>query len=147
LRRPVARPAGHGRRLCGGVSRRPYAGSVETERLTMTVTLYHNPKCSTSRKALELLRERGLEPTVVEYLKTGWDAETLNRLARATGGGLKGLLRKKEAKAAELLAADADDATILAAMIESPVIVERPIVETAKGAAIGRPVEAVLGVL
>lgn len=113
----------------------------------MTVTLYHNPKCSTSRKALELLRERGIEPTVVEYLKIGWDAETLNRLARETGGGLKGLLRKKEAKAAELLAADADDATILAAMIESPVIVERPIVETAKGAAIGRPIEAVLGVL
>ncbi|WP_392355127.1 hypothetical protein V8F63_11125 [Brevundimonas sp. LF-1] len=53
----------------------------------MTVTLYHNPKCSTSRKALELLRDRGLEPTVVEYLKTGWDAETLNRLARGTGGG------------------------------------------------------------
>ena len=49
----------------------------------MTVTLYHNPKCSTSRKALELLRERGVEPTVVEYLKAGWDAETLNRLARA----------------------------------------------------------------
>ena len=44
----------------------------------MTVTLYHNPKCSTSRKALELLCERGVEPTVVEYLKTGWDAETLN---------------------------------------------------------------------
>jgi arsenate reductase len=113
----------------------------------MTVTLYHNPKCSTSRKALELLRERGIEPTVVEYLKTGWDAETLNRLARETGGGLKGLLRKKEAKAAELLAADADDATVMAAMIESPVLVERPIVETPKGAAIGRPVEAVLEVL
>lgn len=113
----------------------------------MTVTLYHNPKCSTSRKALELLRERGVEPTVVEYLKTGWDAETLNRLARGTGGGLKSLLRNKEAKGAELLAADADDAAILAAMIESPVIVERPIVETAKGAAVGRPVEAVLPLL
>ncbi|HEY4585740.1 MAG TPA: ArsC/Spx/MgsR family protein [Brevundimonas sp.] len=113
----------------------------------MTVTLYHNPKCSTSRKALELLRDRGIEPTVVEYLKAGWDAETLNRLARGTGGGLKGLLRKKEAKAAEILAADADDVTVLAAMIESPVIVERPIVETPKGAAIGRPLEAVLGVL
>lgn len=113
----------------------------------MTVTIYHNPKCSTSRKALELIRERGLEPTVVEYLKTGWDAETLNRLARETGGGLKGLLRDKEAEAAALLAADADDATVLAAMIASPIIVERPIVETSKGAAVGRPVEAVLPLL
>lgn len=113
----------------------------------MTVTLFHNPKCSTSRKALELIRERGLEPTVVEYLKTGWDAETLNRLARETGGGLRGLLRDKEAEAAALLAADADDATVLAAMIASPIIVERPIVETSKGAAIGRPVEAVLPLL
>ncbi|AYG93793.1 arsenate reductase (glutaredoxin) [Brevundimonas naejangsanensis] len=113
----------------------------------MTVTIFHNPKCSTSRKALEMLQEKGVQPNVVEYLKTGWDAETLNRLARETGGGLKGLLRKKEAEAAELLAADADDAAVLAAMMASPVLVERPIVETPKGAAIGRPVEAILPLL
>ncbi|MNI03395.1 Arsenate reductase [compost metagenome] len=113
----------------------------------MTVTIYHNPRCSTSRNVLAMIRERGLEPTVVEYLKAGWDAETLNRLARETGGGLKGLLRKKEAEAAELLAADADDATILAAMMASPIIVERPIVQTPRGAAVGRPAEAILPLL
>ena len=56
----------------------------------MTVVLYHNPKCSTSRNALALLRERGIEPTVIEYLKTGWDRATLERLAARTGGGLSG---------------------------------------------------------
>lgn len=113
----------------------------------MSVTLFHNPRCSTSRNALALLRERGLEPEIVEYLKTGWDAATLNRLASETGGGLRGLLRTKEEGAKALLAADASDAAILKAMIAEPILVERPIVETEKGARIGRPVERVLEVL
>lgn len=113
----------------------------------MTVTLWHNPKCSTSRKALELLREKGLEPTVVEYLKTGWDRETLERLAERTGAGLSGLLRKKEATAAKLMTDGADDEAIIAAALAEPVIIERPIVETPKGARIGRPVEAISEVL
>jgi arsenate reductase len=62
----------------------------------LPVTLFHNPRCSTSRNALALLRERGVEPEIVDYLKTGWDAATLNRLAAETGGGLRGLLRTKE---------------------------------------------------
>lgn len=113
----------------------------------MTVTLFHNPKCSTSRKALELLRERGVEPVVVEYLKTGWDAATLDRLAQRTGVGLSGLLRRREARATELLESVGSDDVIRAAMIADPVLVERPIVETEKGARIGRPVETILDLI
>ena len=83
----------------------------------MPVTLFHNPKCSTSRNALALLREKGVEPRVVEYVKTGWDRATLERLAAKTGAGVAGLLRKKEAEAAVLLAAGADDEAIIAAAV------------------------------
>jgi len=113
----------------------------------MSVILYHNPKCSTSRNALALLREQGVEPTVVEYLKTGWDRETLERLASRTGLGLSGLLRRKEADAKVLLDTGADDEAVLAAAIAQPILIERPMVETDKGAVIGRPVERVLEVL
>jgi arsenate reductase len=113
----------------------------------MTVTLFHNPRCSTSRNALALLRERGVEPEVVEYLKTGWDRATLERLADRTGLGLRGLLRTKEDAAKALIARNAPDADILAAAIADPILIERPIVETPKGARIGRPVETVLEVL
>ena len=113
----------------------------------MSVTVFHNPKCSTSRNALALLREEGVEPTVVEYLKTGWDRATLERLAARTGVGMAGLLRKKEADAKALLDAGADDDAIIAAAIAQPILIERPIAETAKGAVIGRPVERVLDVL
>ncbi|WP_395943212.1 arsenate reductase (glutaredoxin) [Brevundimonas sp.] len=113
----------------------------------MAVVLFHNPKCGTSRNALALLREKGVEPTVVEYLKTGWDRATLERLAAGTGLGLSGLLRKKEAEAKALLDAGADDEAILAAAMAQPILIERPIVETDKGARIGRPVETVLEVL
>lgn len=111
----------------------------------MSVTLFHKPTCSTSRNALALLRERGIEPVVVDYMKAGWDRATLERLGRATGGGVRGLLRTKEAGAKALL--DANDDTLIAAMVADPVLVERPIVETPKGARIGRPVERVLEVI
>ncbi|QYC08810.1 arsenate reductase (glutaredoxin) [Brevundimonas nasdae] len=113
----------------------------------MSATVFHNPKCSTSRNAIALLREKGVEPTVVEYLKTGWDRATLERLAARTGVGMAGLLRKKEADAKALLDAGADDEAIIAAAIAQPILIERPIAETAKGAVIGRPVERVLDVL
>ncbi|WP_461343926.1 arsenate reductase (glutaredoxin) [Brevundimonas sp. GN22] len=115
--------------------------------MTVTVTVYHNPKCSTSRKALELLQEKGITPTVVEYLKTGWDAATLDRLAKSTGKGFAGMLRMREDEAKQLAADGASDDVIRAAMIANPVLVERPIVETAKGARIGRPLETVLEIL
>lgn len=113
----------------------------------MTVVIFHNPKCGTSRNALALLRDQGVEPTMVEYLKTGWDRATLERLATRTGVGLAGLLRKKEAEVKALLDAGADDDAILAAAIAQPILIERPIVETDKGAVIGRPPERVLEVL
>lgn len=113
----------------------------------MTVTLFHNPRCGTSRNALALLRERGVEPVVVEYLKTGWDRATLERLAARTGVGVAGLLRRKEADAAALLASGADDEAIIAAAIAQPILIERPIAESSKGAVIGRPAERVLEVL
>lgn len=112
----------------------------------MTVALFHNPRCSTSRNALVMLQERGVEPVVVEYLETGWDRPTLERLAGQVGG-VRALLRAKEGGAKALLGADASDTAILDAMIAEPILVERPIVETPKGARIGRPVERVLDVL
>jgi arsenate reductase len=113
----------------------------------MATILYHNPRCSTSRNALALLREKGIEPEVVEYLKTGWTPSTLERLARETGLGLRGLLRAKEDGAKALLADGASDADILKAVLAEPILIERPIVETPKGARIGRPVEKILDVL
>ncbi len=113
----------------------------------MTITLFHKPTCSTSRAALALLREQGLDPVVVDYMKAGWTRETLLRLAAGTGGEVRGLLRTKEAGAKVLLAEGADEEALIAAMIADPVLVERPIVETPKGVRIGRPVERVLEVL
>ncbi len=113
----------------------------------MSVTVYHNPKCSTSRKALELLAEKGIEANVVEYLKAGWDAATLDRLAKSTGAGFAGMLRKREEEAKALIEQGASDDVIRAAMIANPVLVERPIVESDKGARIGRPLETVLEIL
>lgn len=109
----------------------------------MTVTLYHNPRCSTSRKALEMLRQQGVEPRIVEYLKTGWDRPTLERLA-AGAGGARVLLRAKEPGAAGL--AGATDEALIAAMIADPILVERPVAESEKGVRVGRPPERVLEV-
>ncbi|MBU2167846.1 MAG: arsenate reductase (glutaredoxin) [Alphaproteobacteria bacterium] len=115
----------------------------------MTVTVYHNPKCGTSRNVLEMVRASGVEPEVVEYLKAGWTADQLTELAARTGEGLKGLLRVRGTAAEErgLTADDVSDAALLAAMIEDPVLVNRPIVVTPKGAALCRPSERVLPLL
>ena len=113
----------------------------------MAVVLYHNPRCSTSRNALALLRDQGVEPQVVEYLKAGWDPAVLRRLAQATGLGLRGLLRTKEDDARALIARNASDDDILAAAVADPILIERPILETPKGARLGRPVERILDVI
>lgn len=110
----------------------------------MSVTLFHNPRCSTSRKALEMLRDAGAQPMVVEYLKTGWDRATLVRLAAGVGGA-RGLLRAKEPEAAGLKAAT-DDA-LIDAMIADPILVERPVAESGKGVRVGRPPERVLEIV
>lgn len=115
----------------------------------MTITLFHNPKCGTSRNVLEMIRASGTEPTVVEYLKTGWDRATLERLAETTGEGLRGLLRIKGTPAEDmgLTQADTTDDAILKAMITEPILVNRPIVEAPAGARLCRPSERVLDLL
>ncbi|MBO9502029.1 arsenate reductase (glutaredoxin) [Brevundimonas sp. A19_0] len=115
----------------------------------MTVTVYHNPKCGTSRNVLEMVRASGVEPKVVEYLKTGWTADQLTDLAERTGEGLKGLLRVRGTSAEDrgLTADDVSDEILLEAMVEDPVLVNRPIVVTPKGAALCRPSERVLDML
>lgn len=115
----------------------------------MSVTLYHNPRCSKSRQTLQLLQERGIEPQVIEYLKTPPDADTLRAILAQLGIGPRDLLRRKEAeyKALGLDNPELSDAELIQAMIEHPRLIERPIVLTDKGAAIGRPPENVLEVL
>lgn len=114
-----------------------------------TITVYHNPNCGTSRNVLGALRDEGHAPVVVEYLKTGWTAETLRRLADRSGAGLKGLLRERGTPAEELglLADGVSDETLLAAMLEHPILVNRPIVETDRGVVLARPIERVREVL
>ena len=111
----------------------------------MTVTIWHNPRCGTSRNTLAMIRAAGEEPQVVEYLKAGWTREELLRLAASSGEGLRGLLRAKEPGAAGLEGAS-DDA-LLDAMIADPVLVNRPIVETPKGVRLCRPSEQVFAIL
>jgi len=108
--------------------------------------IYHNPRCSKSRQALALLRERGVEPEVIEYLKTPPDAATLARLLKQLGLRPRDLMRAKEPeyRTLGLDAPDLDDATLIRAMAEHPKLIERPIVVAGKHAVLGRPPERVL---
>jgi len=110
------------------------------------ITIYHNPRCSNSRGALELIRAAGHEPWVVEYLQTLPDRATLKELARASGLGLRGLLRSKEAEYAELNLDNPalDDEALLDAIARHPVLLNRPIVVGPRGVDLCRPPERVL---
>jgi arsenate reductase len=113
------------------------------------VVIYHNPACGTSRSTLALLREKGVEPEVVEYLKAGWTREQLEGLVQAADVPPRDLLRIQGTKADELGLTDpaTSDEAVIAAMILDPALVNRPIVVTPKGAALCRPAELVLGLL
>ena len=113
------------------------------------VTIYHNPRCSKSRQALELLRERDIQPTIVEYLKTPPSLEELDRILRLLDLEPRELMRSKEAVYKDLALDDAslDRHSLLQAMIEHPILIERPIVLANGRAALGRPPENVLDVL
>jgi arsenate reductase (glutaredoxin) len=113
------------------------------------VTIYHNPNCGTSRNTLALLREHGVEPTVVEYLRVGWTKPLLEGLLKQLGRSAHEVLRVRGTQAHELGLTDptASDAAVIAAMILEPVLVERPIVVTPKGAALCRPADLVLTLL
>ena len=113
------------------------------------VTVYHNPNCGTSRNTLALLRDKGLEPTVVEYLKTGWTRPQLLALFKAMGVTPREAMREKCSPAAELglLESGTTDDQIIDAMIAHPILVNRPIVVTPKGTALTRPMDRVLDLL
>jgi len=113
------------------------------------VTIYHNPACGTSRNTLALLRDKGIEPTIVEYLKDGWTRDQLKDLLTRMGRSARDVLRVKGTEAHELGLTDpaASDDALIAAMILRPILVERPIVVTPKGAALCRPAELVLTIL
>ena len=116
----------------------------------MDVTIYHNPRCTKSRATLAMLEERGLEPTVVEYLQNPPDAATLRRVLRALGMGPRGILRTGEDAYRELGLADPslDDDALIDALVAHPILIERPIVVIdGARAAIGRPPENVLAIL
>ena len=115
----------------------------------MTVTIYHNPRCSKSRQTLELLRGKGLEPQIIEYLKNPPGKSEMAGILALLGLGPRDLMRKKEAeyKANGLDAPGLSDERLLDALLEHPALIERPIVLANGKAAIGRPPENVLDIL
>ncbi len=117
--------------------------------MAKSVTIYHNPKCSTSRQVLEMIEASGAKANVIEYLKAGWTKKQLKELFAAAGVTPRQALRAKAKEAEELglLDAKVSDAKILDAMIEHPVLVERPFVVASKGTLLARPKERVREVL
>ena len=115
----------------------------------MDVTIYHNPRCSKSRRTLALLRDRGIEPRIVEYLDRPPTADELTEILRLLGLGPRQVMRRKEAPYAVLGLddEDLDDAYLLQAMVDNPILIERPVVVADGKAAVGRPPEKVLAIL
>ena len=109
----------------------------------MPSRIYHNPKCSTSRKTLDLLRENGIEPEVVQYLKTPPTRAEIAAMIEAAGIDVRTAVRKRESLYTELGLADASDDELLDAMAANPILIERPFVVTAKGTRLARPIYAV----
>ncbi len=116
----------------------------------MTVQIFHNPRCSKSRQTLALLQEKGVEPQIVEYLKTPPDATAIRDILTMLDLPARKLMRRGEAvyKSLELSSIkDDDDDALVNAMAENPILIERPIVITGGKAALGRPPESVLDIL
>lgn len=110
------------------------------------VTIYHNPRCTKSRQTLALLRDRGMEPEIIEYLKNPPDEATLTRLIKKLGIEPRVLIRKKEHAALSLPETD-DPQELIARMVSHPEIIERPIVVSDRQARVGRPPENVLEII
>jgi len=115
----------------------------------MKATIHHNPACGTSRKTLDILREAGVEVTVNEYMKTPPSRDELQRLYRRAGISPREGLRAKEPLAAELglLDDNVSDEAILDAMMQHPILINRPLVETDKGVVLARPQDKVREIL
>ena len=115
----------------------------------MTITIYHNPDCGTSRNTLAMIRQSGEEPVVIEYLKTPPSREKLVELIAAMGIGVRALLREKGTPYAELGLADPtwSDDQLIEQMLAHPILINRPIVVTPLGTRLCRPSETVLDIL
>ena len=115
----------------------------------MSIIMYHNPRCSKSRQTLALLNDRGIEPEIIEYLKTPPDAHQLKKILQLLGLSPRDLMRTKEIEYKEnnLDSKTLSDDQLIAALIKNPVLIERPIVLANGKAAIGRPPENVLEIL
>ena len=113
----------------------------------MTVTIWHNPRCSKSRRALALIQEQGHEPEIVEYLENPPSTQQLKELSELLGKGPSEFIRKGEKVYKELELKGSDDQTLFAAMSGNPILIERAIVFANGKAAIGRPPEDVLEIL
>ena len=115
----------------------------------MSVTIYHNPKCSKSRQALELLRTKGITPTIVEYIKNPPTVEKLKEILSQLGIAPRELMREKEDiyKELELGILSLSDKDLIDLMVEHPILIERPIVIANGKAVLGRPPEQVLDIL
>ena len=115
----------------------------------MAIVIHHNPDCGTSRNVLAIIEASGATPTVIEYLKTGWTESQLLALFAAAGLTPRTALRTTKSPAEELglLDESVDDAALLAAMLKHPVLVNRPIVCSARGVRLCRPSEIVLDLL
>ena len=115
----------------------------------MSVTIYHNPKCSKSRQTLELLGAKGITPNIIEYIKIPPTVEKLKEILSQLGMAPRDLMRKKEDtfKELELANSSLSDKDLISFMVEYPILIERPIVITNGKAALGRPPEQVLDIL
>jgi arsenate reductase (glutaredoxin) len=115
----------------------------------MTITIYHNPDCGTSRNVLAILEAAGYTPTIIEYIKVGWQHDQLMGLLADAGLTPRTALRESKSPAKELGLLDpaVSDDTLLEAMLEHPILVNRPIVVTDKGTKLCRPSEAVLDLI
>lgn len=113
------------------------------------VTVYHNPNCGTSRNVLSYLRKAGIEPTVIEYLQTPPDRDTLLSLIAQTGGSVRDVVRSKEPLHAELGLDQphVDEPSLVEAMLANPILINRPIVVSPWGVKLCRPSESVLDLL
>ena len=115
----------------------------------MSITIYHNPKCSKSRQTLKLLQEQGINPLTIEYLKNPPTVEKLKEILSLLGVSPRDLMRKKENEYKELGLANSDlsDEDLIDLMIKNPILIERPIVVVDGKAVLGRPPEQVLNIL
>jgi len=115
----------------------------------MTATIYHNPRCSKSRATLKLLQEKGVDLEIVAYLKTPPSASELKSVLQKLGVGAREIMRKKEApyKQLDLGRDDLSEDALIEALVENPILIERPIVVNGNRAAIGRPPETVLDIV